>query len=165
MSTTERLSVGPTRNGILIRVDGRGTAVASPTFERLVKDALQRDHDSIGVDLTECEYLDSTFLGCLVTMHRKSRDVQGDPFVIVAPAAARRRLFHTARLDKVLRFVDQGEPLVGQTVDVEISSAERDEFGRHVANTHRALASLGGTEADKFEQIADSIERELGASD
>jgi anti-anti-sigma factor len=161
----ESLSIGRTSHGILIRVEGRGTAVTSPTFEALVRDGLQQDYDSIVVDLTDCEYLDSTFLGCLVTLHRKSSEVQGDPFAILAPPATRTRLFHIARLDKLLHFVDQAEPLIGQAVAIELSSTGRDELGRHVADTHRALASLGGAESDKFEQIADNIERELGTSD
>lgn len=164
MSTAESLSVGQTRNGILIRIDGRGTARESPTFERLVTDALQQDCDAIGVDLTDCEYLDSTFMGCLVTLHRKSRDVPGDPFVIVAAPATRTRLFHTVRLDKVLHFVDRGEPLIDGAVDIDVSEAGRSEFGRHVAQSHRALATLGGNEAAKFGQIADHIERELDDS-
>jgi anti-anti-sigma regulatory factor len=150
---------------MVIRVNGRGTSVTSATFERLVADGLREGNESVVVDLTDCEFLDTTFLGCLVTMHRRSLDLPGDPFVIIAPAATRARLFHTAHLDRVLRFVEQSEPLIGEMVAVEISEAGRHELGRHVAQAHRALASLGGGEAGEFKEIADSVERDLDQPD
>ena len=158
------LSIGRTSTGYLIRVTGRGTAQQSPTFQRVIDDIMQAGDSSVAVDLTTCTYLDSTFLGCLVKLQRHSGDVRSDPLVIVAPPKTRARLFQTKQIEKVLHFVDRSAESVGETVDVSLPETARQEFGRHVAQAHRALAELGGSEAKVFEQVAQQIEDELDAS-
>jgi anti-anti-sigma regulatory factor len=164
MTAAEGVSIGRTRKGIVVCVRGRGTARESPTVGQLITDALQQQPESVAVDLTQCTYLDSTFLGCLVTLQRKSESLPGDPFVIAACPETRVQLFQTRQLASFLHTVDDAPEPIGELVDIAIADTARHDFGRHVADTHRALASLGGEEAGKFEQIADHIERELNGS-
>jgi hypothetical protein len=130
----------------------------------VVDDILHAGESSVAVDLTTCTYLDSTFLGCLVRLQRHSGDVRSDALVIVAPPDTRSRLFQTKQIEQVLHFVDSGVEPEGQTVEVALPETARQEFGRHVAEAHRALAELGGSQAKVFEQVAKQIEEELGAS-
>jgi anti-anti-sigma factor len=164
--STPTLSIGRTDDGYVIRVDGRGTARESPTFQQLVDDSLQEGEAAVTVDLSRCTYLDSTFLGCLVTLNqhfskRQSSDKTDASFAIVAPPETRKLLFKTSHLEKVLPFVDTGPELIGEAVAIDLAETGRDEFGRHVASVHRALAALGGDQAEAFAQIAEQIEQEL----
>ena len=67
MGTTTTLQVGRTADGFLIRIQGRGTLQASPALEQFVHGSLQANQ-RIVVDLSNCDYLDSTFLGCLLKL-------------------------------------------------------------------------------------------------
>jgi anti-anti-sigma regulatory factor len=164
MAESSGMSIGRTSTGYLIRVDGRGTAQQSPAFQRVIDDIMQAGDSSVAVDLTTCTYLDSTFLGCLVRLQRHSGDARSDQLVIVAPPETRSRLFQTKQIEKVLHFVDSGAEPVGETVDVPMQVTAPQDFGRHVAEAHRALAGLGGSEAKAFERVAQQIEDELDAS-
>jgi anti-anti-sigma factor len=161
MAAVSGLTLGKTSDGYLIRVDGRGTAQQSPAFERVIDDILQAGDGTVAIDLTECSYLDSTFLGCLVKLQRHSGQFRSDPLVIVAPPESRKRLFQRTKIEQVLHLVDQRPQLVGETLDVAIPDTDRREFGRHVAEAHRALAGLGGSQAEVFQRIAQQIEEEL----
>ena len=49
----------------LFRIVGRGTRRESPAVRDFVRGALE-DGANVVIDLSPCEHLDSTFLGCLV---------------------------------------------------------------------------------------------------
>ena len=59
---------------------------------------------SVTLDLSPCEYLDSTFLGCLLTLHKRSVEVADTRFLVVADEGTRQRLLNPTRLDAVLQF-------------------------------------------------------------
>src|SRR5215469_14283519 len=67
------LRVGRTASGFLVQVEGRGTMSESPALQEFAVQSLdgQGGPSTVVVDLSHCDYLDSTFLGCLVTLHRR----------------------------------------------------------------------------------------------
>ena len=65
--------VGRTEAGYAIRIEGRGTMRESPALQRVVRTVLDGEACAVTIDLAVCDYLDSTFLGCLVDLHRRSR--------------------------------------------------------------------------------------------
>ena len=69
MATPTALAVAPTENGCVIRIEGRGTMKTSPAPRAVALETLQGDdHASVVVDLSDCESVDSTFLGFLAEM-------------------------------------------------------------------------------------------------
>ena len=50
---------------------GAGDDGESPTFHAFVKHILESEPVSAVVVLSGCDYLDSTFLGCLIDLHRR----------------------------------------------------------------------------------------------
>src|SRR5437016_6281177 len=82
-----RLRVGLTASGYLVQVEGRGTLRESPALHEFAVQSLdgQRGPGTVVVDLSHCDYLDSTFLGCLVSLHRKYNRTQPHRFQVAAP--------------------------------------------------------------------------------
>jgi len=161
MSTSSLLTIGRTPGGYLIGIEGQGTLLQSPAFEELVEGCLRDEDLSVAVDLSACEYLDSTFLGCLATLHLKYGCPSHTRFQIVASPEARRNLLHRSRLDCLFQPSTCPPETVGEPVEVEAASPDRRELGRHIAAAHRYLAELGGSEAERFSRIAKRIEDEL----
>src|SRR5262249_2450828 len=64
------LKAGRTATGYLIRVEGHGTLRESDALQRFVRERLG-DADTLAVDLADCVCLDSTFLGCLLGLHKR----------------------------------------------------------------------------------------------
>lgn len=156
------LTIHRTNAGYLLRVIGRGTMNESPTARDFLGGAID-DGVQIVVDLSDCEYLDSTFLGCLIMLHKRG---QAGPagFHVVADAAARRRLLEPVRLEQVLKFVDAMPECIGDPVELPVTQLERREFAEHLLETHRKLAELGGPAADTFRAIANRLKQELDES-
>ncbi len=145
--------------GYLFRIVGRGTLRESPAVRDFVCGAME-DGAAVVMDLSECEHLDSTFLGCLVILHQRA-ERDGGSFVLFADAAVRRELFSLSRLDTILVFIEQRPPCIGEPVTLQITHLERKEFCQHLLATHRRLAELGGPAAETFQHVVEQLRRDL----
>ena len=68
-------------------------------------------HSKIVVDLSECSYLDSTFIGILVVTHKKLL-AKGGKLIIINPLDPAKRLFHLSGISKVLNTFEATEDAV-----------------------------------------------------
>jgi hypothetical protein len=116
---------------------------------------------TLSIDLSACEYLDSTFLGCLVTLHRKYDHPDHVRLQLVASSATRHSLLHLSRLENLFEFFTDPPEMLEPSVEVDVMIPDRDELGRHIAEAHRQLAELGGTSADGFDQITKDVNDDL----
>lgn len=158
-----RIEVAPAPAGMIVRVVGRGTARQS----RVVHDAVARSLKADGareltIDLAACDYLDSTFLGCLVQMHRAAT-AAGATLAVALPTDRRPRLFGSMRLDRILQCVEAAPDAAGPGIELQTPPPDHgpNESARHVMECHRQLAALDSPMRDAFRRIAEEIEREL----
>ncbi len=120
--------------------------------------------ESLALDLSACERLDSTFLGCLVDLHQHFNRPGRTRFVVVAPPAARKSLLGVSRLDRLLPILDEPPATHGEGVSLlEESEGNAHDLGVHVMECHRRLAEQGGPASEAFARVAEQLERELGA--
>lgn len=148
--------------GFLVRVIGRGTMQESPAFRETVLMCLQRNrYCHVVVDLSDCHYVDSTFMGGLIWLHKYAGELTPERLQFFADASKCRQLFSHSLLDRVLNFVDKLPVAVGQPTEISIEDMSREDLGRHIEQCHRQLSKLGGPDADTFGQIADRLRREL----
>jgi hypothetical protein len=152
--------IGRFANGFVVRVVGRGTMQESPAFRSEVSRALESG--VVVIDATRCEYLDSTFLGCLIGLKKSCEQFPERRFLIAAGLAIRIKLFCTSSLDKYFDFVEVCPETEGQPMTIDVESHERDVLGRHMMRCHATLAEMGGREAPAFKAIADRLAKELG---
>ena len=149
-----------TETGYFLSIVGRGTLHASRTVKEFICNAVE-DGAEVTLDLSACEYLDSTFLGCLVIVQQRGSRADGS-FAVHANQLVRHKLLHKAGLQHVLTFVDDCPEGIGDPVTLQISDVEQREFCQHLLETHQRLAELGGPTAPKFRAIADQLSKELG---
>ncbi|MGE0761394.1 MAG: STAS domain-containing protein [Pirellulaceae bacterium] len=159
MADTCSVAIHRSTGGCVLRVHGRGTFRESPAVRDFVSCAIERGADVV-LDISECEFLDSTFLGCLVILHDRARRGQG-AFTVCATELAKDKLLQSMRLDRILRVVPTCPDCMGPPVPLNVSELNRQELGRHLLETHRKLAELGGPAADMFRAIVSQLAREL----
>jgi anti-anti-sigma regulatory factor len=164
------LKVARTPTGYCLRVEGRGTMRESRSAAAFVEQSLAAPPPpAIVVDLSACEYLDSTFLGCLVEMQRragKAPGAQGEPgprFVVSASPERVKKLLSPTKLDLALKRTAEPPQVSGEWVELPAADPATPDVMRHVMECHRRLAELGGPQRAAFAAIADNIERELQA--
>ena len=159
-----RSDIVATRLGdtFLVRVIGHGTYHLSPTFRDFVSSCLDCDA-LVVVDLTDCDFLDSTFLGCLLGLHKLRQHAVPPRLLVHAPGHLGTRLFSTTMLDRILDFVDELPPPPADATFVSIKQEKFGprEMGEHIMHCHQRLAALGGRSAPVYRAIADRIAFEL----
>jgi anti-anti-sigma regulatory factor len=157
------IKAAPIENGCCIRVEGRGTMKHSRAAHDIAHRTLGQSPQSLVVfDLTSCSYLDSTFIGCLLTLYREYGRLQTPRFHIASPAEHRAELLGVTKLDNVLPSVDAPPATTGQWVEVDVATSNPRELAEHVMDCHRRLSEIDCPMAGAFAKIADQMQRELG---
>jgi len=137
----------------------------SPALRQFTDQSLDKNPlTGILLDLAACEYLDSTFLGCIVGLHRRCgppHASQTPPLAVCADGPTRRRLLGPTRLDLVLHCRDVAPPAQGEWIELPAAELPREDFGYHVMECHRRLAEVGGPQGAVFQAVADQLAREL----
>jgi ABC-type transporter Mla MlaB component len=163
-----------TEAGCLIRVAGRGTMRESRVchdyalrcLEGAAADGWDPPEPLVVIDLSECQRLDSTFLGALVDLHNRFNGDGKTRVAIAAPPGAARELLSCSRLDRLLPVWDEPPPARGEGAPlVADRPLDAGDLGRHVMECHRRLAEQGGPAAKIFARIADQLQRELDERD
>ena len=157
-----KLIWGRSADGYVVRVDGRGTARESPVLRELGISCLDGDVDTrLTIDLSECDYLDSTFLGCLVALQKHGTAVGQDRFVIAAPAERRNALLSATAFDKFFNQVDAAPASVAKPLTITPDRVDGRGLGRHIMECHRELAQVKGPQQQAFAKISERLAKEL----
>jgi anti-anti-sigma regulatory factor len=153
------VSIAPTADGCLLRVRGRGTVRESRVIKDVGTRTLKGDANArVFLDIADCTYVDSTFLGMLIDLHRSGDSKR---FSVVAPLAQRQKLLGIARLDKLIACVDSAPSTVGESHSIPSLEATPREIVKHVMECHRRLAEVDCPMRQIFARIADQMEKEL----
>ncbi len=160
MSGSCTLAAHRTNGGYLIRVVGRGTVKESRMLRDFVQPVLKSGAPVV-LDLNECTYLDSTFLGCVVILHQQAKTQTGS-FAVWAEPRVQDQLLKPCQLHQLLTFVNPLPTGISRPVVLPSVAADDAEFCQHLLEAHRALSELGGPAADTFRRIADEMARDLG---
>lgn len=150
--------------------DGRGTFLAArgsiraplcyPLRESLLARLEEsRDIPAVFVDLSECQYMDSTFIGLLVAMDRRLRNGSGGRLHIVQPTDACRELLQQMALLEVLVVEDSPVRFPERMEEVEKPAGRpATEF---VLRAHEALMETSEEARRKFALLREQLERKL----
>jgi anti-anti-sigma regulatory factor len=154
MAIPTEMLVGRIANGMVIRVVGRGTMHESYAFRAVVESNLE--NGGVVFDATQCEYLDSTFLGCLISIRKACEQSANGEFIIAASASTRIKLFSTSCLDQYFDFVDACPEPIHALALIDVEALDRETLGRHVMGCHERLAERGGEKRPYSAQLPTS---------
>ncbi|MCA9245932.1 MAG: STAS domain-containing protein [Planctomycetales bacterium] len=152
-----------TDDGLLINVHGRATMRESWVIKEFLAAYLETDRHTIVVDLSRCEYLDSTFAGCLVELHKCAHADNAGSFALIANPQRRKHLLGAMRLDPLFQYVDTAPEAAGEPVALPGFDDDKLELVRHVLACHRELAEIEGPEQAAFQQLVARLEEDLDA--
>lgn len=86
----------------IIRPEGRLTMVSTGGLRSLIAETVAGGHTHVIIDLSECEFIDSSGLGALVAGLKTARQAGGD-LRIARPTDQVRTVLELTNLDRVLR--------------------------------------------------------------
>ena len=87
----------------ILSVAGELDLHTAPRFQEELQAAIEPPFQRLLVDLTDCDFLDSTAVHVLVQAHRRL-DGRADKLALIIPSPHLRRIFQLAGLDEVLHI-------------------------------------------------------------
>jgi anti-anti-sigma factor len=153
------LCAARTELGFVVRVQGRGTSAHSPALADFVLGCFEQEPDArVAVDLLQCDYLDSTFLGCLLKLQRAGSETR---FQVVADDAAKARLLAATHLNSYLTVVPGAPKSTTPFLQIDARPLSQRELGQHIMESHQALSEVPSDFAAQFRKIAGQLMIEL----
>lgn len=187
MNSTARILVAHHNGVAWLRIEGRGSFQNSCELRKYADERLKRGDQVVLIDLEECEYMDSTFMGTLTGIAcRLEADCGSDDsnpssalpvprMEIVNPSDRARELLENLGLDEILRIHAGTEPVNGMDwacvrgvmaeqlfpesfVDIGEMKRKKAEC---MLEAHKALAATSSQNDVRFRDVICLVEREL----
>jgi anti-anti-sigma factor len=157
------LRVGTDARGAFVAAFGSiRAALCYPLRETLLARLEETaDIPAVFVDLSRCEYMDSTFIGLLVAMDRRLRKGSGGRVHVIRPSTPCRELLRQMGLQELLLVEEAAVELPASMEEVEKPSGRpATEF---VLRAHEALMETSEEARRKFALLREELERKLRA--
>jgi anti-sigma B factor antagonist len=155
-------------NGTLtFQIEGRATAEIAPAVRRAAEICLAAGPASVRVDLQQCAYMDSTFIGTLLFLCRRANDRGPGCFSLVSPSAECLRLIRQIGCEPLFPVAAADElPTEGWTeLPPDPDHLATLAFKRNVVEAHQELAQVEGPARERYRNLADLVADELAAQE
>ncbi len=148
----------------VVKISGRATFVSSVPFKRLMNTLIDRGCEKFTLDLSDCQLMDSTFLGVLVGLSRKFVDSVGS-ILLFNHSDQVKEMFDNLGILELFGSVN--------SLCVEsdlITSVPRDgvtnksELAKNSLSAHKALMDVNRENEIKFKEVALFLEENLKTS-
>jgi anti-anti-sigma factor len=137
---------------------GHGVAV-----RRRAEEGLAGGVTTLLMDLRQCTFMDSTFLGTLLFLKHAMDCRQTSRFALLAPSAQSRRLLEQMALAELFPVVAEQDLASGDWVELTANPDDPEAFQRHVVQAHVELARLPGPAGQAFAEVARRLTAEMEA--
>jgi anti-anti-sigma factor len=139
---------------LTFRVEGRATMNQSTPMRRCAERAVAAGTTRICVDLRSCSYMDSTFVGTLLTLRKLLASRCHDELVLITPSEACCRILQQMGLLDVLVMQSiEVDPTIVWS-DLAAEAPDAGTFKRTIAQAHEELANLPGPAGEQFKAVA-----------
>lgn len=145
------------------RLRGRATAAESTGFKSAAEALRGHSHHCFLIDLTECQSMDSTFIGVLAGLSRRVRQDAGDAGyveLINTTPQVRRQLDDLFVLDQ-FRLTECGVSPGTPYAQIQSGPANKAELCRVMLEAHQTLMDLHCGNVPKFKQVTQFLQEDL----
>jgi len=158
---TSSIRIARSAHGYVVQVIGKGVMHPSHAMQAFAESIEKNDECQLSIDLSQCEKVDSTFLGCLVSLQKMFGGKRGGRFQIAAPQEVADKLLGPLKMTALFSIVDSAPIAVGETQVLPVEEAGGAEFGQHVMKCHEELAQIEGPNQEIFAKITEQLANEL----
>jgi anti-anti-sigma factor len=151
-----------------IQVCGRGSFQNAGTVKSFYQELLQQGVSRFVVDLNECTYLDSTFLGTLtgLGMRLKEKSAGKGKLHIVNVNVRNVELLRNLGLDRLFNIDVQAREVVNPShlKEVDPGLAGKEESAQQMLEAHENLMLWDAKNIPKFKDVVIYLKEDLGLS-
>lgn len=144
-----------------VKVVGKGSFQNAHLLKSFYTEVIPRGISIFFVDLQECTYLDSTFLGTLALLGSSLRKKQGKLTVINAHAR-NMELMQNLGLDRIFKI----EASVTEVIPTDLHAAQapslsKEESGKQMLEAHEMLIAVDSRNLAKFKDVVTYLREDL----
>ena len=142
-----------------IRVKGNASFVCAPPLRELAKRLASEPFGGLRIDLEECTWMDSTFMGMLAMLGLNAKK-KGVPAEIWNASEQNEKLLCGLGLKKVFAF--QAGAFGGADDAPAASNAVTAENNaRNVLDAHQTLMDIDVSNVPKFEKVVEFVKKDI----
>ena len=168
MSSPSSILVGFFNDTVWVRVEGKGSFQNSTPLKEFAREMLGRGHREFVVDLKECPFMDSTFMGTLASIALKSRADGAGGLHIINLNERNQDLLCNLGLDQLMQLdlPPQASPaLTGQALPLDpISRADKAAEALTMLEAHEAVVAVNPENEAKFKDVLDFLRQNIEAN-
>ena len=146
----------------MVRITGRANCLSSVPFKRVINSLIERGRRVFTLDLSDCQLMDSTFLGVLVGLNRTlGQSEPGGGFSLYRPTEPVRVLLDNLgilELFSTAESLDQAE--AAETVEAG-EAPDKTELTRTSLEAHQTLTDANPENEAKFKEVTRFLEEDL----
>lgn len=158
-ASVSEIKVGRTRRALVVKVLGGGTIANSSSVRQFLVTAFDCGVKNTIFDLSECEYLDSTFMGVLVWAARLAARCPGGSASIVGAHAQVGDTLKAMKLELVLDIRE--EPAQEHPRLRNLPVVEGPPKSELIYEAHQELARISPENRKRFARLLEILEAEL----
>ena len=155
---------------VYIHVIGRGIWEKSRLLKDFLFEMIGKGYHDLRIDLSECSYIDSTFIGTLVAVTLKLQASACSAITVIGSQPQIRKSLDTMGVSKLLNYSEQPLPCAPvETASLGHTQQSKLDDLKHMLDAHIILESLDAVNASKFQNLKDILkeaiakeEKELG---
>ena len=146
----------------VVRITGRANCLSSVPFKRVINSLVERGCQVFTIDLSDCQLMDSTFLGVLVGLNRTlGQSEPGGVFSLYKPTESVRVLLDNLGILELFSTAESlGQAETAEPVEVgEVS--DKTGLTRTSLEAHRTLIDANPGNKAKFKEVTRFLEEDL----
>jgi anti-anti-sigma regulatory factor len=149
-----------------IKICGRANFTSSLDLKKLANELVGRN-EKVLLDLSECEHMDSTFLGGLAGMGLQlcdpARRPSAEPVELFNPKPRVIELLENVGVSHLFKITTDAVPLNGEFKPVAPNgnNAGPAEMARSCLEAHRTLMAINPDNVPKFKDVAEFLAEDL----
>lgn len=160
---TPEIKIGTIEGGLYVGLRGRATQRTCPTADKVVSDYLASEPGTcrITLDLSNCDWVDSTFAGWLISLSKRAaRRAAGEVRLTGCNARCRSSL-DKMKLSSLFAFRETSVPAKTQTIRCTTGDRPRKEEIKLFLEAHEALAAIDSENARIFMPIIAALREQI----
>ena len=157
MANSGELTISNKNMVYTVKVAGRATFECAPPLRNLAKSLEKELFTLLKVDLSECSWMDSTFMGILAMLGLRAKKVAA-PMEIYGAGEQNKALLLGLGLKKLFVFKD-GKLSVedGELVAPEDTAPN----AQTVLDAHKTLMAVDESNVGRFEKVVDMVQQDI----
>lgn len=157
-----RMLVGTIDGRVFVRVEGRATHLNSQPLREFLEVMIQRGHRDLDIDLGECIFLDSTFVGVLSVIALRVRGPMAGTVRIFRASERLLELFRGLGVERYFLIMPGGEHKLLGPEDLDVlpaSSRTRAAWATTILEAHRVLTEADPTNLPRLRDVLELMEQ------